>query len=107
MTTQTKEEALALLKRTRREAIQTARRVARELIIERSVPVCVQDVRDEMQRRGIFPGHLDQRWLGAVFPGAGQEFTKSGNFREIRQPDTKHHDGGLWPYWTCDAGDRM
>ena len=93
-------EAYDVFKRYRQTQVELARGIARELDARGLEGVTTNDVRQEMRARGLFPETLDKRWLGMVFPGPGKEFRKTGRSRTICLPDTKHTDGGEWPYWT-------
>jgi len=78
MTTQTAEEAIALLKRTRDGEIKQARDIADELIsVNKSTTV--SEVHAEMARRGLIDPAIPNFWLGAVFRTPKYQFT--GEFK--------------------------
>ncbi len=76
-TTQSTEEAMALLKRARTAQIDQARILARELIT-RDGTTHTRIVRDTLMARGLFDTTVPEYWLGAIF--RSRDFVFTGEF---------------------------
>jgi hypothetical protein len=86
------EEAKALLKEYRGHLIELARYIAWSIAVEGDRTVHMRLVREVLQAMDKLHEDLDERWMGAVFPGRLFEWT--GDWLEIEDSSPRTRPGG-------------
>jgi hypothetical protein len=97
--TATAEEALELLKQTRRDLIARGREVARAIAIEKG-SVNAREVRAAMIAEGSYQKTTCDRWLGAVF---NRSMFAPVELIRADYSDVPSHDGAHIRRWALKA----